>query len=232
MCNENMHSEWKRCPCCCEQGPQGPAGMQGPQGVQGVPGVQGIPGPAGAQGPQGMQGPPGVCTPEQCHGEGCMCCENYANIYSILDQTIGVFGSGTDFVKFEQQNVVSSDIDLSMANISGEIIIKKSGVYLISYSVEASLSPPFPAPVPSWALSIFKNGAQIPGSSFGGFNQSPDDDIENAGGSIIVNIIAGDKLVLRNIGTTQGIFLKAIHPELAFPVTCASITINCLKLLP
>lgn len=241
--------------CCClgPQGPQGVTGLQGPQGIQGPMGLNGEIGPQGPQGPkgdngtqgsqgpqgpqgimgpegpQGLQGTPGICNCEDCPDRPCDCCEVYANVYSIVDQSLGVFGSPNDFAKFEQQNVVSSDIDTSMANISGEIGIMKTGIYEIAYYVEASLTPPFPAPVPSWAFSLFKNGVQIPGSSFGGFNQSPDDDIENASGAVIINVNSGDKISLRNIGTTQGVNLKSMHPELAFPVTCASLNINCVK---
>lgn len=226
MCNEDCYK--KDC-CCCIQGPQGVPGLQGPQGIQGVPGPQGIPGQMGVQGPQGLQGPPGICRPEDCQGMDCRCCEVYANVFSMVDQPLGPFGSPTDFVKFEQQNIVSADIDISSANLTGEISFLKSGIYSLSYSVEASLLPPFPAPVPSWAFAMFKNGVMVPGSSFGGFNQSPDDDIENAAGQLIISLAAGDKIKLRNIVTTQGVFLKANHPELAFPVTCASMIINCLK---
>lgn len=226
MCKDEHHK--KEC-CCCIQGPQGVPGLQGPQGIQGSPGPQGIPGQMGVQGPQGLQGPPGICNCDDCEQRECKCCEIYANVFSILDQALSQYGGPTDFVKFEQQNIVSADIDISSANVTGEIAFLKSGIYALSYSVEASLLPPFPAPVPSWAFAIFKNGIMVPGSSFGGFNQSPDDDIENAAGQLIIRILAGDKINLRNIVTNQGVFLKASHPELAFPVTCANMMINCLK---
>lgn len=231
MCKENMnydHRDHKKC-CDCKEGPQGVPGLQGPQGIQGVPGAQGAMGPQGVQGPQGLQGPPGKdCEPNT----DCDCCQIYANVFSIIDQSIQQFGSPNDYVKFEQNNLVSSDIDISGANSTGEILFLKNGHYAICYYVEASLLPPFPAPVPSWAFALFKNGVQVPGSSFGGFNQSPDDDIENASGQVMISVLAGDKLKLRNIVTNQGVFLKAFHPELAFPVTCASLNIHCLKSIP
>lgn len=224
MCKEDMN--YHRC-CCCEQGPQGVPGLQGPQGIQGVPGPQGIPGQTGMQGPQGLQGPKG--DPGKCD---CEFVTVYANLFSNMDQAIDKYNDPNDFVRFEKMNEVSSNIDVSNANSLGEIKILKNGIYSFSYYVEGSLLPPFPAPVPSWALALFKNGIQVLGSSFGGFNQSPDDDIENVSGQVIISCNSGDLIKIRNIVLSQGVFLKAIHPELAFPVTCASLDIILIKELP
>lgn len=224
MCKDDM--KHRDCPCCCEQGPQGVPGLKGPQGIQGVPGPQGVPGQMGAQGPQGLQGPKGDS------GKDCDCSSIYANIYSNMDQSVNKYLDPNDFVRFEKMNEVSPDIDVSNAALLGEIKILKNGIYSFSYYVEGSLLPPFPAPVPSWALALFKNGVQVQGSSFGGFNQSPDDDIENVSGQVIISCMAGDIIKVRNIVLTQGVFLKAFHPELAFPVTCASMNILLIKLLP
>lgn len=226
MCKDDYMSEYKKC-CGCSQGPQGVPGLQGDQGIQGVPGPQGIMGPQGVQGVQGLQGPAG----KDCDNSNnqCVCPTAYCNVFSEVNQTLTAYTTPNDSVKFETSNQVSAEFDISQANVNGEIKFLKSGIYAICYSIEANLQPPIPAPVPTWALSLFLNGARIPGSSFGGFNQSPDDDIENATGNCIVRVNANDLLKLRNISVNQGIMLKAIHAELAFPLTCASVDIRLIK---
>ena len=219
----------KRC-CDCKEGPQGVPGLQGEQGIQGVPGSQGIMGPQGVQGVQGLQGPPG----KDCDHSNreCNCLAAYCNIYSEVDQLLTAWTTPGDFVKFQMSNSVSPEFDISNAALLGEVKFLKKGIYSIAFSIEASLAPPFPAPVPVWALALFLNGAEVPGSSFGGFNQSPDDDVENAIGRVMVPVNANDIIKLRNISIGQGIVLKAIHPSLAFPLTCASLNINLVKELP
>lgn len=224
MCKEDMDSQ-HRC-CCCIQGPQGMPGLMGPQGIQGVPGSQGIMGPSGIQGVQGLQGPKGDA------GKDCDCNEVlsvYSNIFSEVNQALDQFGGAVDYVKFEAQNQVSSDIDISQAAISGEVKIMKKGIYAIYCATEASLNPPFPSPVPSWGCAIFKNGVRIPGSSFGGFSSSPDDDLEGSSIQVIVQLDVNDLLKLRNICIAHSLLLKAAHPELAFPISCACMNIFLIK---
>lgn len=232
MCKDDMHSEWKRCPCCCEQGPQGPAGMQGPQGVQGVPGVQGIPGPTGAQGPQGMQGPPGICTPEQCHGEGCDCCDSYANLWAQPPQILTANGNPGDSVLFQFQNAVTAaDFDLSMMAIDGSVKFLKSGVYRINYGAEAKVSPPIPSPVPSFSFGLWKNNVLVPGSTISGYTQAVMDDTVQVTGEVMINIVANDVIKLRN-ASSNGVDMTPNTVGIAFPVTVATLNINCLKFLP
>lgn len=222
MCDEVKD---QKC-CCCNQGPQGVPGRQGEQGVQGVPGAQGIAGQQGVQGVQGLQGIPGVC---ECD---CSSSVVWANVFSEVNQTLGQYSSPTDAVKFEGMNDVSPDIDVTQANITGEVKINKHGKYSVEIAIQGSLNPPFPSPVPSWGAALFLNGIKVPGSGIGGFSQSPDDDVECSAGEVIVEIKAGDKLMVRNILLSQGLFLKAIHPELAFPISSASMNIKILKELP
>lgn len=223
MCDE--HKEHEHC-CCCIQGPQGVPGLMGPQGVQGQSGPQGIPGQQGVQGVQGLQGPQGE------PGKDCDCSEVtkvYANVYSQVNQVLGQFSSPTDFVKFEAQNLVSPEIDVSAANTTGEIAFTKHGIYSIEFNIEAGLNPPFPSPVPSWGLSMFLNGVVIPAANVGGFSQSPDDDVESGSAKVIIELQVGDKIKLRNILLSNALFLKAVHPELAYPLACASISIVRIK---
>lgn len=226
-------------------GPQGPQGIPGPMGpagadgLQGRPGIQGIQGPpgstgaSGAMGPQGPQGVPGPVGPQgiqgipgkdcDCSGQGC-----YLSLYSNLDQNLGMNGSATDFVKFENLSVGTNGcLDWSLASTTGVIKVLKAGAYKLDWSANGLLAPPFPAPVPSWGLAIYKNGVAIPGTAIAGFSPSPDDDATALSQLMNCVLAVGDLLVLRNIAMFP-INLKAIHPELVVPTTSASF--NILKL--
>lgn len=221
MCYESNHD--RKCHCCCLQGPQGIPGPQGSQGIQGQIGPQGPQGLQGIQGPQGMQGIQGE------PGKDCDC-ENmnevYLNMYSNVDQSITANGGVSDYVKFSSTNSITPpDFDISMANVTGVIKCLTAGTYVIHWTADGMLQPPFPSPVPSWALALYKNNVVIPGSAQAGFSQSPDDDAICLSGEVIIIIASGDELKLLNVSTLP-IFLKAVHPELVVPMTSASIAIH------
>lgn len=225
MCKDDYHK--KDC-CCCIQGPQGVPGLQGAQGIQGVPGAQGSTGPQGVQGVQGLQGPPGICTPEQCRGM-CTCCESYANIYTQVVQALGPFGSATDTVLFNAQNVVTAaDFDLTMMSIDGSIKFLKSATYHISYDAEAKVSAPVPTPVPSFSFGLWRNNILIPGSTISGYTQAPGDDTLHVNGQVAIDVLVGDVLKLRN-ASTNALDMSPNMVGIAFPVTVASLCIDCLK---
>lgn len=226
MCKDSGGStnpnDWhhKRCPCCCEQGPQGVPGIQGPQGIQGVPGTQGVPGPTGMQGPQGVQGPEG---PKGDPGEGCDCFKVYLNMYSQSNQTLAAFGAGADYAKLDSLNVASPDFDLTQAATLGIVKFLKAGVYQITWTANGQLAPPFPGPVPSWGLGVSLNGSFIPASPSAGFSQSPDDDATGLASVFQISIAANDVIQVRNVATFP-IMLTALHPELVVPMTSISLT--------
>lgn len=226
MCKEDCHK--KDC-CCCIQGPQGIPGMQGPQGIQGVPGAQGIPGQTGAQGPQGLQGPPGICTPDECQGMGCKCCESYANVYAAPPQLLGAFGSATDTVLFQNSNaIVGADFDITMMSVTGDVKFLKSGVYVIRWGAEAKVEPPVPAPTPSFSFGLWINGILVPGSVQSGYTQAPNDDTLPISSEVIISVNANDTLRLRNASS----LIVNMNPNtigIVFPVTVASLNIHCLK---
>lgn len=226
MCKEDM--DHKR---CCDQGPQGPQGvpgLQGPQGVQGVPGSQGIPGQTGSQGPQGLQGPPGKdCEPQG----GCKCCESYANVWAQPPQILGANGAANDAVLFQFINaVVPADFDLSMMSTDGSVKFLKSGVYSISYGAEAKVSQPIPVPVPSFSFGLWKSGVLIPGSTISGYTQAPGDDTLQVTGEVIIDVLAGDVIKLRN-ASSNGVDMTPNTVGIVFPVTVANLNIHCLKSL-
>ena len=224
MCKED-HSDSKRC-CGCTQGPQGVAGPQGLQGIQGVPGPQGTAGLPGLQGPQGLQGAPG----KDCDSTGhdC-CCERWANVYATQAQVIGAYSSATDTVKFDAQNQVSpGSFDLTMAAATGDVKFLKHGFYHLAWQLQARIVPPVPSPVPSWSFGFWLNGVLVPGSIYSGFTQAPGDDACHSTGDVIIEIFAGDTLRLRNT-SVSAVNLNPSVTGSVFPITIASINVECLK---
>lgn len=238
--------------CCCCYGPQGPqgiAGVQGVQGIQGPAGMNGQPGPMGpagmgVQGPMGPQGPQGLVGAQgiqgiqgipgkDCEGHECDCCEIYANIYASVAQLIGAYNSANDMVLFDQQNSVSvGDFDLSMMNVAGSGVVKflKHAIYHIQWQLQARIAPPVAVPVPSWSFGFWLNGILVPGSIYSGFTQAPGDDACHSTGDIIIEVKANDLLQLRN-SSISAVNLNPNVTGSVFPITIASINIECLKAL-
>lgn len=207
-------------------GPQGVAGSNGSDGQNGAPGAQGPQGLMGPQGPQGLQGVPGKDCDKEC------CCQRYANVYASVPQIIGSYSSSNDTVLFDQQNTVSSgDFDLSQMNISGDIKFLKHGVYHLQWQLQARVTPPVPNPVPSWSFGFWLNGILVPGSIYSGFTQAPGDDACHSTGDIQIEVQANDMLRLRNTSISS-VNLNPLVTGSVFPITIASINIECLKELP
>lgn len=154
------------------------------------------------------------------------CCNRpYLSIYSILDQKLSPNGGPLDYAQFQGINDISApDFDVTGMNAPGQIKFLQAGHYLIAYSVNGRLDSPFPQPVPSWGMSIYINGAQIPGSASAAFSQSPDDDALCVSNNVIIPIAANDILMLRSI-SKKPILLKGIHTELVVPVAGACLSI-------
>ncbi len=229
MCNEDKNEYHHR---CCEQGPQGPAGLQGPQGVQGVPGYQGIMGPSGMQGPQGLQGAAGKDC--DCEGKDCLCCESHANVYASVAQLIAPYNlpAVSDQVLFNQMNSTSGalDFDLSQMNVNGDIKFLKHGIYNLTWQLQARIAT-LVQPVPSWSFGFFLNTSTLVGGSiYSGFTSSPNDDAAHSTGNVIIEVKAGDTIRLRNTSVNA----VSLNPNIAgsvFPITIASINITCVKSL-
>ena len=220
MCNDNSSN------CCCVQGPQGVPGLQGEQGIQGVPGTQGVMGPQGVQGVQGLQGPAGECT--DCIDGACT---RYANVYASIPQIIGAYNTPTDTVVFDQQNIVSAgDFDLSQMNTTGDVKFLKHGIYHIQWQLQARITAPVPNPVPSWSFGFWLNGVLVPGSIYSGFTQAPGDDACHSTGDIIIEVKVNDMLRLRNT-SISAVNLNPNVTGSVFPITIASINVECLKAL-
>jgi hypothetical protein len=210
--------------CCCIQGPQGVPGLQGAQGIQGVPGAQGATGPQGVQGVQGLQGPAGS-------GSGSGACERYANVYATVAQVIGAYSTPTDTVLLDAMNAVSvGDFDLTQANVTGDIKFLNHGIYHIQWQLQARITAPVPNPVPSWSFGFWLNGVLVPGSIYSGFTQAPGDDACHSTGDIIIEVKAGDLLRLRNTSVSS-VNLNPNVTGSVFPITIASVNIECLEAL-
>lgn len=218
-------------------GPQGPQGNDGalgpigPQGQIGQNGAQGSQGPAGAIGPMGPQGVQGIQGPSGKDCDNSSCCVRYLNSYATVAQVIGAYLSGTDTVKFDAVNSISAaDFDMTMANISGDIKFLKHGIYHLAWQLQARVTPPVPNPVPSWSFGFWINGVLVPGSIYSGFTQAPGDDACHSTGDVIVEVKAGDLLRLRNTSLSSVNLNPAVNGSV-FPITIASINVECLKSL-
>lgn len=221
MCKEHMNDYHRDCPCCCEQGPVGPEGQQGPQGISGPQGPQGVPGPVGPQGPRGLQGPKGD------PGKDCDCSgankNAYINLFSEVNQSLSAAGGSTDYALLQSVGVMSPDFDISQSSVNGSVKFLKSGVYQMGWDANGMLAQPFPAPVPSWGLGMWKNGVFIPGSAIAGFSSSPDDSATALAAIFNVTIVAGDVIQIKNVSKFP-ISLISSHVELVQPMTSASFT--------
>jgi len=224
--DEHKWDDCKRC-CGCQEGPAGAAGLQGEQGVQGVPGAQGIMGPSGPQGPRGLQGAPGKDC--DCHERKCKCCESYANLFALPPQILAEFGLPGDTVLFSSQNAVAgADFDLTSASVNGDVMFLKSGVYSVRWQAEAKVLPPIPVPVPSYSFGLWINGLMVPGSVVSGYTQAPEDDTLPISSEVMINVLAGDTLRLRN-ASSNSVSMTPNTVGILFPVTIASLNIHCLK---
>lgn len=180
--------------CICPLGPQGSVGPQGPQGPAGTQGPQGLAGPAGPQGTQGPLGPQGPCCPTTFAGQ-------FANLYSNLNQTLAP-STGANLpggvARFENVSAgATALINTSLAGTTGAITVNASGIYKVSYSVQA-VSTSVTAPAVTAAVSLFVNGVYVPGSTFGVVNFTPPTSTigYNITGEVYVTLTAGQNLTL------------------------------------
>lgn len=118
---------------------------------------------------------------------------------------------------------MTPDFDISLAASQGMVKFLVSGIYQICWDGDGMLAAPFPSPVPSWGLGMWKNGVFIPGSAIASYSQSPDDDANALAAIFNVNITSGDVIQIRNVSTAP-IVLKSIHPELVVPMTSSSFS--------
>ncbi len=240
-----MNDSDRKCKCCCpgpmgHMGPQGPQGMQGPAGHQGpkgqdgadgMDGLDGAEGPMGPQGPQGMQGLQGV--PGDCVECPCECdAPEYCSVYSQSLQTLAP-SPGLDLpggvVLFELAVHDSANIDCSMAGITGNIVVNKTGWYRVFKCVNGTLNP-LSAPLLSWGLSLFKNGAIVPGSCFVNMTLSPDQQDNQVNTIFLIHFMAGDVLSLHNMSTSS-LILNNVAPGVNTQCNSASLQLQSVEFI-
>jgi hypothetical protein len=170
-------------------------------------------------------------------GKDCDCSQTgaasamYASVYSLTAQSLTANGTPTDFLKFDQQNAVSTgDFDLSVMATTGEIKFLKHGIYKISVEAQAKLASPVPTPVPSWSFGMWMNNALVKGSVFCGFTQSPNDDVTHVNSEVILEVQANDMLKIKN-ASAYNVDLTPNPTASLFPITVATVDIIGIKAL-
>lgn len=237
--------------CCCQVivGPQGPQGVQGPQGLPGQDGAQGVSGPQGPQGAQGPQGLAGPAGPQGVQGiqgemgpqgpkgdcEKCPCkCSRpeYLQLISQVSQTLTgspAFNVPGGTVLFESTILSSANIDASLASSTGEVIVRKAGIYRIAKKVCGTLSP-LTTPLLAWGVTLLQNGIPLNGASAVNMTLSPDQ-LANEGISVyLVEVAAGDVFKVANI-CTQALLINAAFNGINVPGVSATWQFTSVDLL-
>ncbi len=192
------HDKHHKCDCCCPaQGEQGPAGIQGPRGQDGLQGPQGI---------QGIQGVPGSCVNCKDEHRHCDCPEpEFAEAGSAVMQDLPASPGANlagGVVLMEVSIYATSNIDLSMAAVNGQVKVNRAGWYEVSTGVCGSLNPVL-SPLPVWTFSLFNNGAIVPGSTFANMTISPEQKANEIVSQVLVHLNVGDVLTLANTSTAN-----------------------------
>jgi Collagen triple helix repeat (20 copies) len=206
-------------------GPVGPAGATGPQGPAGPIGQAGPIGPTGATGstgPSGPIGPQGPVGPAGPSGPGIV--PSFFNLYSSQAQTVS---SGAQ-VLFNAANAVqpAANYGLTNAGVNGSMVFNVAGYYRLHWDIQGKVTPPIPAPVPSWSFGFYLNGVLIPGSNYSGFNDSPNNDSVHSSGEVFIPIQAGQVLTLVNTSVNS----TDLTPNVvgSIPITDATVVVQQL----
>jgi hypothetical protein len=77
------------------------------------------------------------------------------------------------------------------------LVINRAGWYDVATGMCGALNP-IPSPLPVWTLSLFKNGAIVPGSTFANMTLSPEQQSNEVNADVFVHFNVGDKLQLAN----------------------------------
>jgi len=112
--------------------------------------------------------------------------KEYAYIYSIGSD----FVSSSSSVRFNTNGIITSGI--IHAPGSSSITFNTPGVYKIEFSVSGDQSNRF---------SIYKNGTEVPGSRYSSASTS-----QQNNGMVIVDILSGDAIELKNVSGSVNFF--------------------------
>lgn len=162
-----------------------------------------------------------------CGGHGhhpkphpCKCPKpEYANVYSQTDQQL-VASPGPNLsggmAIFEASVVSTADIDISMAAVNGTLTINRAGWYSVATGVCGSLNP-VSSPLLVWTMSLFKNGALIPGSTAANMTLSPEQKANEILMDIDVHFDVGDVLYAANTSTSPLLISAPTQGSFAVP---------------
>lgn len=124
----------------------------------------------------------------------------FAEIYSIANQNLSA-SAGADMAGgvalLEKSVFATANIDISQAASNGKVYVKKSGWYDVATGICAALNP-IASPLSVWTLSLFKNGAIVPGSTFANMTLSPEQKANEIVADVFVHLLAGDYVELAN----------------------------------
>ncbi len=130
----------------------------------------------------------------------CHCPIEFAEVYSSKAQTLGAspgINMPGQTVVMENTIMSTSGIDVTNAATTGQIIVKVAGWYDVTLGVTGSLNP-IPSPLPCWTVSLFQNGALVPGSTFANLPLSPEQHANESVSDVFIHCNAGDVLTLAN----------------------------------
>ncbi len=223
---DEHYDHHKKCCDPCDkrmQGAQGPQGVEGPRGQSGRDGKDGLDGQQGPQGIAGPQGIPGNCVNCFDDHKPCECQKSeYADLYSQLSQELAASpgpNQAGGIVKFESSTVATSNIDISMANINGEVKINRAGWYDVATGVCGTLNP-LSSPLLVWTVSVFVNGILLPGSTAANMTLSPEQKANEVVADIFVHLNAGDVVTLANTSTSSLLISSPTLGSFAVPNSC------------
>jgi hypothetical protein len=188
-----------------QSGPVGPAGAAGGTGARGAAGRQGSTGPAGpagATGATGVAGAPGATGPT-----GPPHSTAYAYVYITDFQVVPI---ETDVV-FDTAGVLNG---VTFAAPSPAVTIDSSGDYKVTFAL-AGVEPN--------QFALFVNGVEAPGSVYGHATGTSE-----TNGQLIVTLVAGDVLTVRNHTSVAAVLLSPFAGGTALNVT-ASLLIEKLN---
>lgn len=170
-----------------DRGPQGDTGDTGPQGPTGATGLQGMAGPIGPQGLTGATGPQG---PQGIQGiQGPAGTSDYAYVYNLGFQSVALEAD----VSFDT-NGVSSGITHTAGTAA--IVIVSAGTYNISFSVSSTAPNQF---------ALYLNGSPVAGGTYGSGSGT-----QQNNGSVILSLLPGDIVTLRNHSSTGAVTLQTL----------------------
>lgn len=142
-------------------------------------------------------------------------------LYSLVDQTL-LLG---DSVRFESVGaIVPGNFDVSLAGTTGQVLFLTAGVYSVSWRVSGQLTPPFPDPVPVWALALYLDGVAVPGSCFAGFSLFPEELSINGASNVLLVVAAGQVLTLQSTSLMSIDLVSSTPGSSVLPIS-ATLTI-------